>query len=156
MCALPLRGIASGGRQANLRRVPLPSTCGCMTSARIAAPCFTRPKFEVGLSSRAPQVSAKRVRLSCHIGFRVFSFVRHDEVNVAQSTSSPVAPAVIMLDVFEDSIMDSSQVVLWLHLSLFGQGFLQLFETDRHQLILAASGLVREICHHGTPWQPQA
>ena len=34
-----------------------------MTSARSASPCFTRPMFELGLSSRAPQVSAKRVRL---------------------------------------------------------------------------------------------
>ena len=41
------------------------STFGFMTSARIASPCFTRPRFELGLSSPAPQVSAKRVRLSC-------------------------------------------------------------------------------------------
>ena len=46
---------------------PLPSTCGFMQSTRIAFPCFPRPRFELGLSSRVPQVSAKRARLSCPI-----------------------------------------------------------------------------------------
>ena len=45
----------------------LPSTCGFMQSTRIAFPCFPRPRFELGLSSRVPQVSAKRARLSCPI-----------------------------------------------------------------------------------------
>ena len=46
---------------------PLPSTCGFMQSARIAFPCFPRSRFELGLSSRVPQDSAKRARLSCPI-----------------------------------------------------------------------------------------
>ena len=33
-----------------------------MSSTRTASPCFTRPRFELGLSSRDPQVSAKRAR----------------------------------------------------------------------------------------------
>ena len=52
-------------RRAILHRGPLPPTCGFMTSARIAPPCFPRPRFELGLSSRVPQFSAKRVRPSC-------------------------------------------------------------------------------------------
>ena len=38
-----------------------------MQSARIASPCFPPPRFELGLSSRVPQVSAKRARPSCPI-----------------------------------------------------------------------------------------
>ena len=70
MRALFLRAVVIGGRQSNLRRRPLPSTCGCMPSARSASPWFRRPRFELGLLSRAPQVSAKRVRLSCTVGSR--------------------------------------------------------------------------------------
>ena len=33
----------------------------------LLSPCFPRPRFELGLSSRVPQVSAKRARLSCPI-----------------------------------------------------------------------------------------
>ena len=33
----------------------------------LLSPCFPRPRFELGLSSRFPQVSAKRARLSCPI-----------------------------------------------------------------------------------------
>ena len=47
-------------------------------------------------SSRAPQVSAERVRLSRSIKSRVFSFTRHDVLNVGLSTphlsSTPFAP----------------------------------------------------------------
>ena len=38
------------------------SSCGCVQSARIAYPCFPWPRFELGLSSRVPQVSDKRAR----------------------------------------------------------------------------------------------
>ena len=80
-----------------------------MASARIASPCFTRPKFELGLSSRAPHVSAKRVRLSCSPKSLVLSFMRHDVLNIDPSTphlsSSPLAPVVIMLVVVDDSVM---------------------------------------------------
>ena len=38
---------------------------------RIAVSCFTRPRFELGLASRGPQVSAKRVRLSCSTKSRI-------------------------------------------------------------------------------------
>ena len=54
----------------DIRSGPLSSTCGLMMSARIASPCFPRPRFEVGLSSHVPQVSAKRVRKSCSIKSR--------------------------------------------------------------------------------------
>ena len=52
----------------DIRRGSLSSTCGLMT--RIASSGFPRPSFEVGLSSRVPQVSAKRVRQSCSIKSR--------------------------------------------------------------------------------------
>ena len=70
MCALVLRGVCkswmSGHSPAD------PPTCGFMTSARIASSCVTRPRFELGHSSRAPSVSAKRVRLSCSLKSRFF------------------------------------------------------------------------------------
>ena len=81
MCALILRGVSQSWTSSHL-----PSTLGFMTSARIASPCFTRPRFELGLSSRAPQVSAKRVRLSCFLKSRVSSFIHHDVLNVGLST----------------------------------------------------------------------
>ena len=37
----------------------VPSSCGSVQSARIAYSCFPRPRFELGLSSCFPQVSAK-------------------------------------------------------------------------------------------------
>ena len=73
--------VANRGRQAIL-----PSTLGFMTSARIASPCFTRPRFELVLSSRAPQVSAKRIRLSCSLKSRVLSSIHHDVLNIGLST----------------------------------------------------------------------
>ena len=42
-----------------------------MQSTRIALSCFPRPRFELGLSSRVPQASAKRARLSCPIRSRL-------------------------------------------------------------------------------------
>ena len=42
-----------------------------MQSARIAFPCFPRPRFELGLSSRVPHVSAKRARPSSSIRQRL-------------------------------------------------------------------------------------
>ena len=105
---------------------------------------FTRPRFELGLSSRAPQVSASRVRLSCSIESQVFWFMRHDVLNVGRSTahlsSSPLAPVVITLDVFNDSLMDSSHVVWQLHLSSFGRGFLELFGTCARSVTTALHG----------------
>ena len=38
------------------------SSCGCVQSDRIACPGFPRPRFELGLSSHVPHVSAKRAR----------------------------------------------------------------------------------------------
>ena len=67
------------------RQAILPSTFSCMTCARIASPCFTRPRFELGLSWRAPQVSAKRFRLSCSLNSRVFSSIHHDVLNIGLS-----------------------------------------------------------------------
>ena len=59
------------------RQPILPPTFG--SSARIVSSCFTRPRFELGHSSRAP-----RVRLSCSIKSQVFSFMRHDVLNVGR------------------------------------------------------------------------
>ena len=39
-----------------------PRPCGSMSSTRIASPCFTRIRFQLRLSSRDPQYSAKRAR----------------------------------------------------------------------------------------------
>ena len=66
------------------RQAILPPTFGFVTCAQTACPCFTRPRFELGLSSHAPQVSAQRVRLSCSIKSRVFSFMRHHVPNVGR------------------------------------------------------------------------
>ena len=91
------------------RQAILPSTLGFMTSAWIASSCFTRPRFELGLSSRAPEISAKQVRLSCSLKSRVLSSMHHDVLNVGLFTphisSSPFAPVVIMLDVFDDLVV---------------------------------------------------
>ena len=126
---------ASSGRRAILHRGPLLPAGGFVRSARIASPCFPRPKFELGLSSRVPQESAKRVRLSCSIKSRFSQSCVKDVVNVGPSTphlsSSPFAPMVVMPDFFDDSVVDSSRVVWQLHLSCVEQGFLERFETDR-------------------------
>ena len=45
----------------------MPSSCGSVQSTRLAFPCFPRPRFELGLSSRVPKVSAKRARQPCAI-----------------------------------------------------------------------------------------
>ena len=96
----------SGGRQVNPRGGPLPSTCGFVTSARIASPCFTRPRFELELSSHVPQVSAKRDRLSCTIRSRA-----SPSCVTMWSTSArprhtcrqhPLAPTVTLSGVLDD------------------------------------------------------
>ena len=66
------------------RQAILPPTFGFVTCARTASPCFTRPRSELGLSSRAPQVSAPGVQLLCSIKSRVFSFMRHHVLNVGR------------------------------------------------------------------------
>ena len=63
-------------------RATLPPTCGFMISARIAS----RPRFELGLSSRAPQVSAKRVRLSCSLKSQVFSSIHYSTLACPRHT----------------------------------------------------------------------
>ena len=123
----------------------LPPTCGFMTSARIASSCVTRPRFELGHSSRAPQVSAKRVRLSCSLKSRFFSCMHHDVLNVGLFTphmsSSPFAPVAIMPDVFDDSTAAS--------------------EPGLNKASLSGSRLTFEWSHcskiryHGIQWQPQ-
>ena len=122
-----------------------PPTCGFMTSARIASSCVTRPRFELGHSSRAPQVSAKRVRLSCSLKSRFFSCMHHDVLNVGLFTphmsSSPFAPVAIMPDVFDDSTAAS--------------------EPGLNKASLSGSRLTFEWSHcskiryHGIQWQPQ-
>ena len=48
MCAIILRGVCKSWTSSHL-----PSTLGFMTTARIASPCFTRPRFELGLVARS-------------------------------------------------------------------------------------------------------
>ena len=59
--------------------------------------------------------------------------------------SSPIEPVVITLGVFDDSVMDSSRVVLWLHPSSFGQSLLELFETSTTSVAVALHG---NLIHH--------
>ena len=56
MCALVLRGVCKSWTSGHL-----PSTLGFMTSAQIASPCFTRPRFELGLLH-----SSQPNELDCH------------------------------------------------------------------------------------------
>ena len=42
--------------------LPCPRPRGLMPSTRIVSPCFARPRFQLGLSSRAPPDFTKRVR----------------------------------------------------------------------------------------------
>ena len=117
MSALFLRAVVIGGRQSNLRRRPLPSTCGCMPSARVASTWFRPPSFELGLSSCAskclrqtsPTVMLRRVA--------GLSFMRHDVLNVGLSTPhlslSPCAPMISMLDVIV-----SSGTCIWVGLDM--------------------------------------
>ena len=79
----------------NIRRGPLSSTCGLMVSAWVASPCFPRPRFELGLSSRVPQVSAKRVR---HSRVADSPIIRHDVFDVGPSTPYFSSPMAIMVD----------------------------------------------------------
>ena len=64
----------------------------------------------------------------------VLSIMHHDVVNVGPSTqhlwSSHFAPMIIMPDVFDDSVMNSSRVVCQLHLGWVEQSFHERFETD--------------------------
>ena len=118
MCALILRGVCNSWTSGRL-----PSTLGFTTSARIASPCFTRPRFELGLSSRAPQVSAKRVRLSCFFKSRVSSFIHHDVLNqlwlvhathIVVTLFHQLSPC--LMSSTTRSCMDSSRGVWQLHL----------------------------------------
>ena len=121
MCALVLRGLCkswtSGLATADFWLHDICSDC---------SPCFTRPRFELGLSSGAPQVSAKRFRLSCSLKSRVFSFVRH----TCRHHPLHQCPSCMMPSTTQ-SCMDLSRVVWQLHLSWVEQGFLERFETDR-------------------------
>ena len=141
---------ASHGRQAIL-----PPTFGFVTCARTASPCFTRPRFELGPSSRAPQVSAQRFRLSCSIKSRVFSFMRDHVLNVGRPRhtcpSSPIDPVVITLGVFDDPVMDSSRVVLWLHPRSVGQSLLELFGHPLPWHSMATSSITNSLVQNLRP-----
>ena len=105
---------ANRGRQAIL-----PSTFRFMTSARIASPCFTRLRFELRLSSRAPQVSAKRVRQSCSIKSRTLrsSVTMYSMLARPRLTSRYRWPSCLILDgSATDSLADASSS--WLNLLL--------------------------------------
>ena len=78
---------ASGGL--DIRRGPLSSTCGLVVSARIASPCFPRPRSAGTLVARSAglrQTSSTIIADS--------PIIRHDVLDVAPSTpyfSSPMA-----------------------------------------------------------------
>ena len=59
--------------------------------------------------------------------------------------SSPIAPVVITLGVFDDSVMDSSRVALWLHPSSVRQSLLELFKTGARSVAVALHGNLK---HH--------
>ena len=125
--------LTTGRQQARLHRGPLPPTCGFMTSARIASPCFLRSRCRA--FHKSPPNECDRHAPP--------SRGSHDVVNVGPSTphlsSSPFAPMIIMPDVFDDSVMNSSRVVCQLHLGQVEQSFLERFETDRRVVTCAES-----------------
>ena len=90
MCALVLRGVCKSWTSANH-----PLTLGFMMSARSASSCFTRPMFELGLSSRAPQVSAHEFdghAPSCRGSFRpCITMYSNVGLSTPHTSSSPFA-----------------------------------------------------------------
>ena len=131
MRALILRGVCKPWTSGHL-----PSTLGFMTSARIASTCFTRPRFELGLSSRAPlsppnefDCHASSSRGSLRSSIKMYSNVG---LSTPQVSTSSFAPVVNMLDVSTTrSCMDSSRVVWHLHMSWRERDFIERFKTDR-------------------------
>ena len=108
--------LTTGRQQAILHHGPLPSTCEFMQSARIACPCFTRPK---GLSwdSRRALHKSPPEEFDWHDppGRKLLGqSIPHDANNVCPFTtnlsSSTFAWVVIELDVFDDSAMTSSSL----------------------------------------------
>ena len=78
-CALFLRNVCFLTSSRSLS-----SSCGCVQSVLIAYPCFPRPRFELGHTSRVPQVSAKRARPP-----------RPNVVNIGPSTPSLSSPKFV-------------------------------------------------------------
>ena len=73
-------------------------------SARIASHCFPRPRFELGLLSPVPEVSAKRVRQQV-AGSPI---IRHDEFDVGLSTPFFSLQMTIMLGDSDGSARQSA------------------------------------------------
>ena len=69
----------------------LPPTLGFLTSARVASPCFERHKFELEFSTRAPQVSAQRDRLSCSLKSHLISFMHPLQSSCLMSSTTRAA-----------------------------------------------------------------
>ena len=114
MCALVLRGVVSRGRQANLRRGHLPSTCGACRLLGLIPPASRGPSLSWD-SRRAPT----SLRQTSSTAMPVWSRASGSWVTSSRRwhvTSAPVvvtlAPVVIVPDVFDDSIMDSFHIVL--------------------------------------------
>ena len=110
-------------------------------SARIASPCFPRPRFELGLSSRVPQVSAKRDRQSCSIKSRILC----SSITMCSTLARPrpfffSLPMIIVLGVFDDSVTNSLTVALssWFALLL---SVLNNFGSEQ---------LLQRCCHRST------
>ena len=81
----------------DIRRGPLSSTCGLMMSARIASLCLSRPRFELGLSSRSTDLRQTSSTIMLH-QVADSPIIRHDVFYAGPSTPYFSLPMTIMLD----------------------------------------------------------
>ena len=84
----------------NLCRRSVPSRAqlsigGPMPSARAASPCFPRPRSELGLSSRVPQISVKRARLGHRIRVALDQPSRRTQLFITISASYQAVRATL-------------------------------------------------------------
>ena len=101
------------------RQAILPPTFGIMTSARIASPCFTRPRFELGLSSRSTSLrqTSSTVMLPQVAGL-IVNASRCTQRWPVHATPVVITLTLTTLGVFDDSVLGSPRVVWQLHLCL--------------------------------------
>ena len=64
--------------------LPCPRPRGLMPSTRIVSPCFARPRFQLGLSSRAPPDFTKRVRSTLSDRSRLAFITMYSTLQVLQ------------------------------------------------------------------------
>ena len=97
----------SAGEGVNIKRGPLSSTCGFMMSARIASPCFPRPRFELGLSSRVPPVFRQTSSTVTPHQVAGSPIVHCDVLDVGPPVPYFSSTVTIMFDVLDNSATDS-------------------------------------------------